>query len=78
MSSPDVSIDALTPRAKAMADLVLRQFGSREVQPRIAQAVHGLPLFGGLNAEQSNYKNLAVGIGEKLKRTVDTLAFPMP
>jgi hypothetical protein len=52
MTSPDVSTDELTPRAKAMADLVLRQFGSREVQPRIAQAVQGLPLFGGLNAEQ--------------------------
>ncbi len=54
MTSPDVSIDALTPRAKAMADAVLRQFRSREVQPRIVQAVQGLPLFGGLNAEQFN------------------------
>ena len=52
MTSPDFSIDALTPRAKAMADLVLRQFGSREVEPRIARAVQGLPLCGGLNAEQ--------------------------
>jgi GNAT superfamily N-acetyltransferase len=54
MTSPDVSTDALTPRAKEMAEAVLRQFGSREVQPWIAQAVQGLPLFGGLNAEQSN------------------------
>ena len=37
-----------------MADAVLRQFRSREVQPRIVQAVQGLPLFGGLNAEQFN------------------------
>jgi hypothetical protein len=51
---PDVPTDALTPRAKTMADLVLRQFGSRDVLPRIAQAVQGLPLFGGLNAEQFN------------------------
>ena len=54
MTSPDVSIDELTPRAKEMADAVLRQFRSREVHPRIAQAVQGLPLFGGLNAEQFN------------------------
>jgi GNAT superfamily N-acetyltransferase len=54
MTSPDVATDALTPRAKAMADAVLRQFQSREVHPRIAQAVQGLPLFGGLNAEQFN------------------------
>jgi GNAT superfamily N-acetyltransferase len=51
---PDVPTDALTPRTKTMADLVLRQFGSRDVLPRIGQAVQGLPLFGGLNAEQFN------------------------
>jgi GNAT superfamily N-acetyltransferase len=52
MTTPDVAIDHLTPRAKTMADAVLRQFRSREVEPWIAQAVRGLPLFGGLNAEQ--------------------------
>ena len=42
------------PRTKAMADLVLRQFGSRDVLPRIARAVRGLHLFDGLGAEQVN------------------------
>jgi GNAT superfamily N-acetyltransferase len=52
---PDVATDALTPRARAMADLVLRQFEGRDVLPRVAQVVQGLPLFGGLNAEQVNW-----------------------
>jgi hypothetical protein len=36
---PEVSTEGLTPRAKAIADLVLRQFKSRAVLPRIAEAV---------------------------------------
>jgi Cyclic nucleotide-binding domain len=52
MTSPDVSTDALTPRAQAMADAVLRQFTSREVEPRIARVLRELPLFGGLSEEQ--------------------------
>ncbi|MDR3636749.1 MAG: GNAT family N-acetyltransferase [Isosphaeraceae bacterium] len=51
---PDVSTGAFPPRAKLLADLVLRQFKSRHVLPRIAQAVHELALFGGLNEEQTN------------------------
>jgi CRP/FNR family transcriptional regulator, cyclic AMP receptor protein len=35
-----------------MAELVLRLFRIRTVLPRIAEAVHALPLFAGLNAEQ--------------------------
>jgi CRP-like cAMP-binding protein len=35
-----------------MAELVLRQFRSRSVLPRIAAAVQELPLFRGLSAEQ--------------------------
>ncbi len=54
LAPPDIPTDALTPRAKALADVVLRQFRSRVVLPRIAQAVQGLPLFGGLDAEQVN------------------------
>jgi CRP/FNR family transcriptional regulator len=34
-----------------MAELVLRLFRNRTVLPRIAQAVHDLPLFAGLNDE---------------------------
>jgi N-acetylglutamate synthase-like GNAT family acetyltransferase len=49
---PAVCTDGLTPRCKAMADLVLRRFRSRSVLPRVAEAVGGLPLFGGLDAEQ--------------------------
>jgi hypothetical protein len=51
---PDVSTEALTPRVRALAEVVLRPFHSRGVLPRIAQAVQGLPLFAGLTAEQVN------------------------
>jgi CRP-like cAMP-binding protein len=54
MTSPNLSTDAFTPRARAMADLVLRQLRSRDVLPRIAQAVQALPLFVGLDREQVN------------------------
>jgi GNAT superfamily N-acetyltransferase len=49
---PDVDTGALTPHAGAVADVVLRQFRSRAVLPRIAHAVQELPLFSGLSAEQ--------------------------
>jgi GNAT superfamily N-acetyltransferase len=49
---PQVRTDTLTPSCKALADLVLRLFRNRTVLPRIAQAVHDLPLFAGLNGEQ--------------------------
>jgi hypothetical protein len=43
---------ALTPRARIVAETVLRLFKSRNVLPRIAQVAQEIPLFGGLNAEQ--------------------------
>jgi ribosomal protein S18 acetylase RimI-like enzyme len=49
---PAVDTEALTPSARGVAEVVLRQFRSRSVLPRIAQAVQELPLFKGLNAEQ--------------------------
>jgi len=49
---PEVNIDSLTPSCKAIADLVLRRFRSRSVLPRVAAAVHRLPLFAGLDPEQ--------------------------
>ena len=52
LTPPDVRTEGLTPRCKALADLVLRRFRSRSVLPRIAEAVQGLPLFAGLDAEQ--------------------------
>jgi hypothetical protein len=51
---PEVPTEALTPPVRAVADVVLRQFRGRSVLPRIAAAVHGLPLFRGLNAEQTS------------------------
>jgi len=48
----DVSTESYTPRAKELADLVLRQFISRRVLPRIAQVVQELSLFTGLDDEQ--------------------------
>lgn len=52
LSPPQVRTDELTPSCKALAELVLRLFRNRMVLPRIARAVHELPLFAGLNAEQ--------------------------
>ena len=49
---PEVNIDTLTPRCTTMADIVLRRFRSRRALPRVAAAVHGLPLFAGLDSEQ--------------------------
>jgi len=52
LSPPQVRTDGLTPSCKALAELVLRLFRNRTVLPRIAKAVHDLPVFAGLNAEQ--------------------------
>jgi GNAT superfamily N-acetyltransferase len=52
LTMPIVSAEGLTPRCKAVAELVLRRFRSRSVLPRIAEAVGGIPFFGGLDAEQ--------------------------
>jgi hypothetical protein len=52
LSPPRPRIDALTPGCEALAELVLRLFRNRTVLPRIAGAVHALPLFAGLTAEQ--------------------------
>lgn len=52
LSPPQVRTDGLTPSCRALAELVLRLFRNRSVLPRIAQAVHDLPLFAGLNDEQ--------------------------
>lgn len=51
-AAPHARPAALTPASAAAADLVLRQFRARTVLPRIAEAVHRLPLFAGLSAEQ--------------------------
>jgi ribosomal protein S18 acetylase RimI-like enzyme len=51
-SPPHVRTDPLTPACEALAELVLRLFRNRTVLPRIAKAVHDLPLFAGLNTEQ--------------------------
>jgi GNAT superfamily N-acetyltransferase len=50
----DVCTDALTPRVRALAEVVLSPFRSHSVLPRIAQMVGGLPLFAGLSPEQVN------------------------
>jgi GNAT superfamily N-acetyltransferase len=52
LSPPTSRPGGLTPACAAMAELVLRLFRIRTVLPRIAEAVHALPLFAGLNAEQ--------------------------
>jgi CRP/FNR family cyclic AMP-dependent transcriptional regulator len=52
LSPPQVRTDVLTPGCAAMAELVMRLFRTRMALPRIAAAVHELPLFSGLNAEQ--------------------------
>jgi ribosomal protein S18 acetylase RimI-like enzyme len=52
LTPPQVRTGGLTPGCAALAELVLRLFRNRTVLPRIARAVHDLPLFAGLNAEQ--------------------------
>src|SRR6516162_4023585 len=52
LSPPRARTGGLTPSCEALAELVLRLFRNRTVLPRIARAVHDLPLFAGLNAEQ--------------------------
>jgi CRP-like cAMP-binding protein/GNAT superfamily N-acetyltransferase len=51
-ATPQVATDHLTPRCRAVADLVLRHFRSRSVLPRVAAVVGKLPLSAGLDAEQ--------------------------
>jgi GNAT superfamily N-acetyltransferase len=50
--APDVRTEMLTPKARELAEVILRHFKSRSVLPRIAQAVQGLALFAGLSGEQ--------------------------
>lgn len=45
-------VEHLSPRARAMAELVLRRFRSKAVLPRIARAVQELAIFDGLDDEQ--------------------------
>jgi hypothetical protein len=52
LSPPQVGTDGLTPSCAALAELVLRTFRMKTVLPRIAKAVHSLPLFAGLSDEQ--------------------------
>ena len=49
---PEVNIEALAPRYRTLADLVLRRFRTHSVLPRVAAAVHDLPLFAGLISQQ--------------------------
>jgi GNAT superfamily N-acetyltransferase len=50
--APEFSAPALSPRAQAVADAVLRPFVSQQVLPEIERAVSELPLFDGLEPEQ--------------------------
>jgi ribosomal protein S18 acetylase RimI-like enzyme len=52
LTPPRTRTEGLTPKCAEMAELVLRLFRNRMVLPRIARAVHDLPLFAGLSAEQ--------------------------
>jgi CRP-like cAMP-binding protein/GNAT superfamily N-acetyltransferase len=52
LSPPQVRTDVLTPACEALAEIVLRLFRNRTVLPRIARAVHDLPLLAGLSDEQ--------------------------
>jgi GNAT superfamily N-acetyltransferase len=54
LTLPVIGTEGLTPRCKALAELVLRRFRSRSVLPRIAEAVGGMSFFRGLDAEQVN------------------------
>jgi hypothetical protein len=62
LTLPDVRTEGLSPRCKKLADLVLRRFRSRSVLPRIAEAIGGIPLFGGLAAEQATRLAAVCGV----------------
>jgi GNAT superfamily N-acetyltransferase len=49
---PEVNFEALAARHRSLADLVLRRFHTRSVLPRVAAAVHRLPIFAGLICDQ--------------------------
>jgi len=51
---PAISTEGLTLQCKELADLVLRRFRSRNVLPRIAEAVGRMSFFRGLEEEQVN------------------------
>ncbi len=52
----------LTPAVRGLAELVLRRFRTRDVLPRIAQAVQELPLFAGLDDGQVHRLASACGL----------------
>ena len=52
LAPPDFPPLELSPRARAMADLVLEPFARQRVLPQIEQAVRELPMFRGLDEEQ--------------------------
>jgi N-acetylglutamate synthase-like GNAT family acetyltransferase len=52
LTPPHVSTEGLTPRCKAIAELVLNSFRVRSVLPQIGEAVQLLVLFAGLDSEQ--------------------------
>jgi ribosomal protein S18 acetylase RimI-like enzyme len=54
LTPPQVRIDGLVGNSAAMAELVLRLFRNRTMLPEIARTVSNLPLFAGLNDEQTN------------------------
>jgi len=49
---PEFSAHALTARAQAIADVVLRPFVSQRILPEVERVVRELPLFHGLELEQ--------------------------
>jgi GNAT superfamily N-acetyltransferase len=76
LSPPTMRPHGLTPACTAMAELVLRLFHNRTVLPRIAEAVHALPLFAGLSSEQVSRLAGVCGVatfepGERLFREGD-------
>jgi GNAT superfamily N-acetyltransferase len=52
LTPPEHDDTHLSPRARRVAEVVLRGFETRGVLPRISQAVRQVALFAGLNAEQ--------------------------
>lgn len=49
----DLGPIALEAPVRAVADVVMRGFSSRVIAPRMAQAIQGIPLFHGMNADQA-------------------------
>lgn len=62
--APEIGQVELTPEGRLIADVVMRNFASRSVLPKVAKALPGIRLFAGLTDEQTRRLASACGVRE--------------